>query len=194
MKYSRAFVLSAVALVCLFTSGVAFADTCNANSFQFTFDSILQGGIRGTFDENGLFDCVDIQITDRFSSTEFTLEAWEGGGTVLSDRMVFSNAGGFLNICILSYLDSGNQTDTCDRVGNITKQIYDGDPNVEILDSGRIFDVVTGYAWSARFTSQDIGNRSDYFVVSTIPEPGSLILLATGALGLAGAIRRKSSV
>jgi hypothetical protein len=73
------------------------------------------------------------------------------------------------------YLLSGNVTGTWSNgtsgSGNITLTLYNGK---------------TTFMGSALVNSADTG-----FVGSTVPEPGTLGLLGTGLIGLAGVIRRK---
>jgi hypothetical protein len=58
---------------------------------------------------------------------------------------------------------------------------------VEILTFGS----PTGITWYVARTSMDNGSVSDTFFIGPVPEPGSMRLLGTGVLGLAGMLRRK---
>lgn len=188
MKY-RISVIGAAALICLFTSSIAVADT-GCNNFSFTFAQVLNQS--GTFFENGGTDCISVNITDRTISSEFSIVVNESG--VLSDSLTLSNGGpnGTLDICFESYNDGGPGTTFCSLSANVTTYNYGGDPAVEQLSSGNIFDVPTGIIWSARLISQDNPSTSgsDTLFIGT-PEPSSMILLGTGVLGFAGLLRRK---
>jgi hypothetical protein len=188
MKY-RLIVIGALALVCLFTSGVAVADT-GCNTFSFTFSQVL--GQSGTFFENGATDCISVNITDRTISSEFSVVVNESG--VLSDSLNLTNTGanGTLNICFQSFNDGGAGTSSCSlaRVALVFNEA--GDPAVEQLFSGPIFDVATGITWGARLISTDnpLNGTSDTLFIGT-PEPSSMFLLGTAIVGAAGALRRK---
>lgn len=188
MKH-RLMLIGAAALICLFTSTVAVADT-GCNTFSFTFAQVL--GQSGTFFENGGTDCISVIVTDRTISSEFSIVVNESG--ILSDSLTLSNGGpnGTLDICFMSYNDGGANTTFCSLANNVTTYNWGGDPALEQLWSGNIFDVPTGIVWSARLVSQDnpFTGTSDTLFIGT-PEPGSMILLGTGVLGFAGLLRRK---
>lgn len=195
MKH-RLSLIGAVALVCLFTSAVAVADT-GCNTFSFTFAQVL--GQSGTFFETGGTDCISVIITDRIISSQFSIvvnELGDGefGGLQLSDSLTLSNTGpnGTLDICFQSFNDGGANTTFCSLAANVTTVTYAGDPAVEQLTSGNIFDVPTGITWSARLISEDnpSAGTSDTLFIGT-PEPSSMLLLGTAVLGVAGMLRRK---
>lgn len=190
MKH-RLMLIGAAALICLFTSTVAVADT-GCNTFSFTFAQVL--GQSGTFFENGGTDCISVIVTDRTISSEFSIVVNESG--VLSDTLNLTNTGpnGTLDICFQSYLDS-TAGGSCTLAANVTTYNWGGDPALEQLWSGNIFDVPTGIVWSARLVSQDnpFTGTSDTLFIGT-PEPSSMILLGTGVLGVAGLLRRKFSL
>ncbi len=194
IKLSR-FVVVGVALLFSIVAfgGVALAVNVNCAIYPIQFGTSIPT-FQGPFSEFGSTDCVEVQVTDRFISTEFTIEAWEQGGAEFSDRLVLSNSGpgGTIDICFQSYNDGGLGTSGCDPVGTITTQTYAGDPDKEVLSSGLIYDVPTGQTWYAVFTSQNIGTQSDYVLVAPTPEPGTLGLLSLGLFGLARRLRRKA--
>jgi hypothetical protein len=191
MNY-RLLLISSLLLVCLFTSEVAVADT-NCNTFSFTFSQVL--GQSGTFFENGATDCISVLITDRTISSEFSIVVNESG--ILSDSLNFTNTGpnGTLDICFMSFNDGGAGTSSCSLAANVTTFNYGGDPAIEQLSSGNIFDVPTGIVWSARLISTDnpLNGTSDTLFIGT-PEPSSMLLLGTGVLGVASLLRRKLMV
>ena len=184
--------LGIAAVVCVLSVVATSAPaTCAANNFNRTFADIMNG-INGTFIEAGAFDCISVTITDRTITSELTMEVYDT--STLSDRLVLSNqgAGGALNICFVSYLDSNNQNDTCDPVGKLTQSFPPGDPALETLNSGVIHDIPTGVNWFANLVSQDSGNNSDTLQIAATPEPGSMLLLAAGLLGLGLTRRRRA--
>ena len=193
MKH-RLFLIGAVALVCLFTSAVAVADT-GCNTFSFTFAQVL--GQTGTFFENGGTDCISVIITDRTISSEFSIVANELGGSELSDSLTLSNTGpnGTLDICFQSFNDGGANTTFCSLAANVTTVNYAGDPVVEQLSSGNIFDLPTGIIWHASLLSMDnsLTGTSDTLFIGT-PEPSSMLMLGTAVLGTAVMLRRKMSL
>lgn len=191
------FMLILVLVCALSAAASAQINTCFANNYNRTFADIVNGISFPQF-ENGPFDCLSVTITGRLISTEFTLEAYELNPIdpvnlpdYLSDRLVVSNrgAGGWLNICFLSTEDSTNIADTCDAVGSITQTFGTGDPILEDLITPRIFDVSTGFMWYAELISQDgPNNLSDTYFIG-IPEPSTILLLASGLIGV-GLVRR----
>ena len=186
----RVLVISVVALVCVFTSGIAMAGDVNCAQYSGTFLQAIQ--FSGYFSEIGSTDCVSYNITDRTISTEFSFVVNESG--VPSDSLTLSNNGtnSTLEICWFSYNDGGPGTSSCGLAANVTTYNLLGDPAVEYLNSGWIFDVPTGLNWYTVMISEDLpGNLSDFVAIKPVPEPASMLLLGTGVLGLAGALRRK---
>lgn len=188
----RMFVIGAVTLACLFTSGVAVADV-GCNQFSGTFTQALTfSGFFGEFAQGQGTDCVSYNITDRVISSEFSIVVNEGGGSVLSDVLSLTNGGpnGTLDVCFQSYND-GNTNASCSLAANVTTYNFQGDPALEVLRSGNIYDVPTGITWVAYMVSQDVNGTSDFVAISAVPEPASMMLLGTGVLGVAGLLRRK---
>jgi len=195
MKH-RLFLIGAVALICLFTSAVAVADT-GCNTFSFTFAQVLNQS--GTFFELGATDCISVIITDRTISNPFSIvvnESGDGefGSPQLSDSLTLSNSGpnGTLDICFESFNDGGAGTTSCSLAANVTTFNLAGDPAVEVLSSGNIFDLPTGIVWHASLLSMDnpFTGGSDTLFIGT-PEPSSMLLLGTAVLGVAGMLRGK---
>ena len=188
----RISLIGAVALVALLTSSVAMADV-NCATYSGTFLQALTFG--GPFSETGTTDCVSYNITDRIISTEFSIVVNEQGGSELSDSLTLTNngPGSTLEICWMSYNDGGPGTSSCSLAATVTTINYAGDPPWEHLYSGLIFDVPTGKTWYTYMTSQDIASlgESDFVGIVATPEPGSMLLLGTGFLGVAGLLRRK---
>jgi PEP-CTERM motif-containing protein len=76
------------------------------------------------------------------------------------------------------------------KVSAFADSINDFSHTLSFAASGPVFNLPTGYT----VNSVDGGIVDNHFVTSTVPEPGTLILLGAGLLGMAGAFRRKLRV
>ena len=175
-------------------AGVAKADECSVNTHAITFNALV-ASVTSIVDLNAP-NCVDFMITDRQASgfSPFTLTINDGrvGSAIMSDRLVmFYDAMGMPNICVSS-LETANGGG-CDVKGTNTVTLMAGDPGLETL-TGNITDTVTGKVWTIQVTSHTVGLSSDTISFSSVPEPGTMLLLVLGLVGMLPKLRKTSAL
>jgi hypothetical protein len=68
----------------------------------------------------------------------------------------------------------------------------ESDPGFAFVQNNFVSSGVNiGYTWSSGWTSASFNGEVFTFTGTSTPEPGSLVLLGSGVLGLAGVLRRK---
>ncbi len=195
----KVYVLALLALLCLGTS--AFADTI--------FDLSPTNGTTSRDAGNGTGQGVIVDTTQTINNMEFFLDAPDGANLKFfiyngtNDSLLFLNSSSVGPIANQTWVSSPDFSYTL-QAGNTYYFGIIGDAH---LDIGYIFPTIsysnngltaveTGNSNYSGFGvpifsgngSAEIGLRLD---TTTVPEPGSIALLGSGVLGLAGVLRRK---
>ena len=164
------------------SSTAVYADTFN---FSFTGDSSVTGFPGLPFSGAGQIVASEIGATDVFHVTGIT------GTTMGSNIASLLPPGGFLLNDNLLFFTPGAASATLDNFG-ISYQLASGVlANLFQQNSGANTEVLLG------LTNGSLVAESQHAAIrispanSPVPEPGTLALLSTGAIGLAGAVRRR---
>jgi len=192
MKNSSLRLLGMLALLVAIVgfSNVAKADECSGN-IQFTNFNSLVPSAQTAVAQNG-FTCTDYMITDRQASgfAPFTLTLNEGttSNPVPSDRLVFFyDPMGMPNVCVASVEGSNAAGGTCDIKGTNTVTFLSSGPATGELQTANFTDSLTGKVWNVQVNE---GPKGDTVGVNTVPEPGTVALLALGLIGLFPKLRK----
>jgi len=169
---------------------VAKADECSGN-IQFTNFNSLVPSVQNAVAQNG-FTCTDYMITDRQASgfAPFTLTLNEGATSnpVPSDRLVFFyDPMGMPNVCVSSVEGSKAATGTCDIKGTNTVTFLSSGPATGELQTANFTDSLTGKVWNVQLNEGPTGDTVGF---NTVPEPGTVALLALGLIGLFPKLRK----
>ena len=173
-------------------SGLLFGAVCTSPLFADTFNFSFQGnnsvtGIPGLpFSGAGTLTAIEIGQTDRYRVTAIT-------GTTANEMIdVLLPRNGFAFNDNLLFFPTGAASATLDGSG-ISYELADGIfvnlfLNIFTQDQEQLF----GFPGSL-VSEQQVAAISITPATSPVPEPGSLALLATGALAALGSIRRRMS-
>ena len=177
--------LSGLALALLTTSPV-FADTFF--NFSFTGNSSVSGDPGTPFSGSGVFDAVATKTADEFKVV---------GVTGTTDGEMISSLiakGGFGFNDNFLFFTPGSSSATLDNSGvayqlanGVDVSLFQSVPS--LVDAQQIF----GFPGSLVSEEQTAAVSITPQIAAT-PEPGSIALLGTGVLGMAGMVRRKFAV
>jgi len=168
--FAAALILVGMALPCSAQSG------CNDCDARYTLDSSTLGGgtIDGTLDLN--------PAVDLFTSADLTLSGFPSGddGTLLSIAGQGADGHGLYELILDGVVGTGEMA-TFDLYLPVGSLAGYGGSQVSLQSSVKFVDQQTGADSVYGLKSGTLDTT-----VSATPEPGSLLLLATGLLGLAG--------